>query len=221
MIGRSFGLPYWRCSPVFGYYDEVLIRDVVNNISSLDEAELSVFRATVLRHHGFASHEYESALRHAQNALCGGGPCNPNEFERLAWLHLYRPALEGDIAASGKPAPKARSLNFGAPGTPKEAVNANVCGESINRGWKPVRISGIDPEYPSRARSQGIEGRVRARITIDPMGKVVNVRIMESDAMGVFDNTVIRTVRNWRFQPDQFALGDREVTIPFVFNLGS
>ena len=59
----------------------------------------------------------------------------------------------------------------------------------------------IHPEYPLRARQDGIEGSVRVRFDVDPRGKVQNVRITSSTPRGVFDRAVLKAVKRWRYRP--------------------
>jgi protein TonB len=56
------------------------------------------------------------------------------------------------------------------------------------------------PEDPPVLREQGIEGHVRALITINRRGTVDSVRILASDNP-LFDRVVKRTLATWRFRP--------------------
>ncbi|MDD3802376.1 MAG: energy transducer TonB [Desulfuromonas sp.] len=55
--------------------------------------------------------------------------------------------------------------------------------------------------YPLRAKRQGIEGWVRLGLWIDRDGQVERVEILSAEPPGVFDETVLRGARQWRFRP--------------------
>lgn len=55
--------------------------------------------------------------------------------------------------------------------------------------------------YPLRAKRQGIEGWVRLGLWIDRDGRVERIEILAAEPPGVFDETVLRGARQWRFRP--------------------
>jgi len=57
------------------------------------------------------------------------------------------------------------------------------------------------PVYPYQARRMGIVGRVVLEAEIDPQGRVVGVRIVESSGHPILDRAAHETVRGWRFRP--------------------
>ena len=64
-----------------------------------------------------------------------------------------------------------------------------------------VPLVRVDPEYPPRARQQGIEGWVDLEFTISPVGTVQDARVMESSPAFVFDRAALKAVRRWRYNP--------------------
>ena len=69
--------------------------------------------------------------------------------------------------------------------------------------------------YPLRAKRLGIEGWVRIRLLISKQGDVERVEIVEAQPKNVFEQTVERGVRLWRFTPgtvDGEAVRSRVVT---------
>jgi protein TonB len=71
------------------------------------------------------------------------------------------------------------------------------------------------PEYPREALMAGTKGEVVAEISINGAGEVTGVRIISASPRGVFDKSVISTVRRWKYQ------GNGENTTvrrTFVFN---
>ena len=57
------------------------------------------------------------------------------------------------------------------------------------------------PLYPLRARQRGTQGWVSVRLLVDEQGNVTDVLILSAQPVGVFEESVRRCVRNWRFSP--------------------
>jgi TonB family protein len=70
----------------------------------------------------------------------------------------------------------------------------------------PALIS--DSDYPSEARAAGIEGSVRARLTVDTSGRVAACEISESSGHAILDATTCRVLQSRaRFTPARDNLG--------------
>ena len=59
------------------------------------------------------------------------------------------------------------------------------------------------PNYPEASRRRGEEGVVRVELLVDPNGRVVDVRVLESSGFSNLDAEAVKTVRDWRFRPAQ------------------
>lgn len=59
-------------------------------------------------------------------------------------------------------------------------------------------------EYPARAKAKEIEGFVTLSLLINESGKIETVKIIESEPAGVFDNSVLRTIKQWKFEPARY-----------------
>jgi protein TonB len=74
----------------------------------------------------------------------------------------------------------------------------------------------VNPVYPREAIRSGIEkGEVVAQLFIDDKGLVTDVKIVEADPPGVFDNEVTQALSQWTFQ----AEGEKflaEIELSFV-----
>ncbi len=57
------------------------------------------------------------------------------------------------------------------------------------------------PKYPRMAKYRGIEGYVDVRLRVTSGGAVETIEILDSKPRGIFDDSVRRTVRDWRFTP--------------------
>lgn len=65
----------------------------------------------------------------------------------------------------------------------------------------PIKRIFIPPRYPARAKEEGIEGKVVARLLIDENGDVLQVRIMKAPRFWGFDNAVMDAAKKWKFEP--------------------
>lgn len=65
----------------------------------------------------------------------------------------------------------------------------------------PMIASQLPPPYPYTARRRGIEGAVQVRFLVDEKGRVQHLEITGAQPPGVFEESVLRTVPRWRFQP--------------------
>jgi protein TonB len=65
----------------------------------------------------------------------------------------------------------------------------------------PMVASQLPPPYPYMARRRGIEGAVKVRFLVDEHGRVQHLEIIKAQPPGVFEETVLRTLPRWRFQP--------------------
>ena len=68
------------------------------------------------------------------------------------------------------------------------------------RNAKPIHK--VAATYPKSALREGKTGKVKARLTVGEDGHVLNVEILESEPPGVFDDTVTKAVKQYRFEAD-------------------
>jgi protein TonB len=64
-----------------------------------------------------------------------------------------------------------------------------------------VPMSMVYPFYPEEARLRGWEDAVAVRYVIGRDGRVRNVQVLEPPQRPVFEKTVVKAIRNWRFRP--------------------
>lgn len=64
-----------------------------------------------------------------------------------------------------------------------------------------VPLVRVDPNYPPRAKQQGIEGYVQLRFTITAVGTVADVQVIKAKPPFIFDREAIRAVKKWRYNP--------------------
>ena len=69
----------------------------------------------------------------------------------------------------------------------------------------PRPLVNPEPFYPHRARQMGIEGAVTVRFLVDVDGTVSEVTVVEATPRGLFEDNVLRTVPQWKFNPGRVA----------------
>ncbi len=85
----------------------------------------------------------------------------------------------------------------------------------------PRVLRKVLPQYPLKARLQGVTGRVVLEIVLGRDGSIRSVRVLRS--VKLLDQAAILAVRQWRFSPARDAQGrpvSVVVDIPMVFTLG-
>ena len=85
--------------------------------------------------------------------------------------------------------------------TGMELEKATALGAGGGGDRDVVPLVRVDPEYPPRARQQGIEGWVEVEFTISPVGTVQDAVVIASKPTFVFDRAALRAIRKWRYNP--------------------
>ena len=67
----------------------------------------------------------------------------------------------------------------------------------------PRLLHSVPPDYPFAARSRNIQGSVTVRFLVDESGRVDEPTVLKADPPGVFESSVLKAVRRWRFSPGQ------------------
>ncbi len=68
---------------------------------------------------------------------------------------------------------------------------------------QPQYLSPMQPPYPYKARRLGIEGYVDVRFLVDVNGRPHKLSILRAKPEGEFEESVKKTVPQWRFKPGQ------------------
>ena len=80
----------------------------------------------------------------------------------------------------------------------------------------------IEPEYPPRAKQQGIEGWVELEFTISPVGTVQDAEVIRAKPSLVFDRAALRAIRKWKYNPkidNGVAVARSGVGVRLVFEI--
>jgi protein TonB len=59
----------------------------------------------------------------------------------------------------------------------------------------------VNPVYPGSALNRGIEGFVMVEFDINPIGAVVDPRVLYAEPERIFDRAALSAITKWRFKP--------------------
>jgi protein TonB len=62
-------------------------------------------------------------------------------------------------------------------------------------------LRSFDPPYPSRSRFAGEEGTVLVKVSISPLGAVLDAQVERSSGYQRLDEAALQSIRSWRFAP--------------------
>ncbi len=122
-------------------------------------------------------------------------------------------------AAAAGSAATAPSATAGALASTPPVTLAMVAPSSADTHLKPLQklmpLTRETPEFPREALSRGIEsGTVKARLSVDALGKVTAVSIIDARPTRVFDRAVTQALSHWTFAAGD-ASRSTEVEIAF------
>ena len=93
---------------------------------------------------------------------------------------------------------------------------------SVGSDRDVIPLVRINPEYPSRARSRGVEGWVQVEFTITPAGTVSDAKVVDADPKGLFERAALDAIGRWKYNPKVVngrAMERRGVQVVLTFKL--
>jgi len=99
------------------------------------------------------------------------------------------------------------ALTFQAVGESVTAVNAKAEAYPVMR---------VPPVYPGDAAKNGIQGTVVLAFSIEKSGSVSDVKVLESDHGGIFDQAAIQALQQWKYSKPGVKMENQSVAIEFV-----
>lgn len=94
-------------------------------------------------------------------------------------------------------------LTFNMPGVQLAGANAGMSapGAGFGRDGDATPIVRIEPKYPIQAARDGKEGWVTLSFTINEIGGVEDVNVVEAEPKRIFDKEAKRALRKWKYKP--------------------
>lgn len=101
-----------------------------------------------------------------------------------------------------------------------DTSNAVMTGDTVDQ--QPRALARTPLEYPPRAKAKEIEGYVLLSILINEQGVVEDVKVLEADPQGTFEEVAIRNIKKWKFEPARYQGKAVKTWInqPITFQLG-
>lgn len=73
--------------------------------------------------------------------------------------------------------------------------------EAYELDQPPQAVVRVPPPYPYQARERGIEGVVQVKLLVNADGTVGQVQILDARPKGMFEDAVMKSVPQWKFNP--------------------
>lgn len=70
-----------------------------------------------------------------------------------------------------------------------------------NKNFGVMPIVRVPPNYPQKAAIDGIEGWVNLSFTVNKLGKVVNVKVVDAEPKRIFNSEAKKALRKWKYKP--------------------
>jgi protein TonB len=105
------------------------------------------------------------------------------------------------------PEPEANNANsglsFNMPGVQLAGASTGISapGAGFGRDGEATPIVRIEPKYPIQAARDGKEGWVKLSFTINEIGGVEDVKVIEAQPKRIFDKEAKRALRKWKYKP--------------------
>lgn len=109
-----------------------------------------------------------------------------------------------------KAAPQLPRMSFSASGPGADAVRmiaptVDTSGARLSLGAGSDRdvipLVRINPDYPQRALSRGIEGWVQVQFTITAAGTVKDAKVVDAEPKNIFNDAALKAIARWRYNP--------------------
>ncbi len=119
--------------------------------------------------------------------------------------------------------PDANGFSLNIPGVDTGSVGVSIGGVgAMMRDGDATPIVRIDPKYPPQAARDGKEGWVDLSFTINEVGGVEDVEVIDADPKRIFDREAKRALRKWKYRPkvvDGVAQRQPGLRVRLEFNL--
>jgi protein TonB len=95
------------------------------------------------------------------------------------------------------------NLELGPPGIDVEipSIGLTKIGLGGPKNKSATPIFRVEPQYPIKAATNGIEGWVSLSFSIDKLGRVIDVKVMDAKPKRYFERAARKALRKWKYQP--------------------
>jgi protein TonB len=98
--------------------------------------------------------------------------------------------------------PNTGGLSFNMPSIDVGSTAGGLSGPgAFGRDGDATPIVRIEPKYPIEAARDGKEGWVQLKFTINELGGVDDVEVIDAEPKRIFDREAIRALRKWKYRP--------------------
>ncbi|SJL83141.1 energy transducer TonB [Vibrio palustris] len=136
-------------------------------------------------------------------------PDAPTPPKQQKMTHQKQTASSPDVS------PQASPVSVKSLGLDTAITGINVDAPSIGdikANQQAMPMYRVNPRYPSRAQSRGIEGFVVLKFTIDASGHPVDIEIIKAKPKHMFEREARRALRRWKYKPKE--VGGQAVSQP-------
>jgi len=117
--------------------------------------------------------------------------------------------------------PNAEAINMNFAGSFQPTVQGGIgVGAPTDGDYLP--IVRVQPVYPRRAAERGIEGWVVVELTVTAAGTTTDIRVVDADPKGIFDQAAIKAAEKFKYKPrmvDGVGVPVSGVLYKFTFEL--
>lgn len=120
-----------------------------------------------------------------------------------------QPASARPVARPAPPPPQAAPRTTWSPPratpgigeAPALAAGAGTALGAVVPARPSASAANPSPDYPQSSRIRGEQGRVTLLVQVDAGGRVLDLSVLGSSGHPALDDSALRTVRRWRFEP--------------------
>ncbi len=163
----------------------------------------------------------------------------PKEKKRVDRPSAAKPVRERFTPTPRAPLPNLSTglsgINFGIPGIGSESLSGleqgvlggeaalselTMTAQSVDEPPRPEQQ--VQPDYPPAARAEAVTGHVKLRFLVGSDGGVLDVKVLEAQPLGVFEQAATSALRQWRYRPARYRGQAVKMWAELVmrFNLG-
>jgi periplasmic protein TonB len=112
-----------------------------------------------------------------------------------------RPPAAAQTSAANVPSSAAQPSSTSQSSSGSSAARRAPSGEPPPVVREARLIHRVEPDYPSAAKRDGVQGSVDLEVTVSARGVVEDVSVVKATPPDVFDKSAVAAVRKWKYDP--------------------